>query len=113
MAENPSQTAELNLPGPPEKADDFREVYVNHIRLSMTPADLVIYFGHITETKTGNAVIKEDVGTRLSPQTMKLLVGNLAQAMAVWESQFGVIPVTTKSPQEVLAAFKEAGQQKS
>jgi hypothetical protein len=43
---------------------------------------------------------------------MKLLVPNLAQALAVWESQFGVIPVTTKSPQEVLAAFKEAGQQK-
>jgi hypothetical protein len=112
MVENYLHSAELNLPGAPEKSDDFREIYANNIRLSITPVDLIIYFGHITETKTGGAVIKEDIGVRMSPQSLKSLVVNLTNAMVVWETQFGPIQVTAKTPQEVLNALREASQKR-
>jgi hypothetical protein len=104
------EDAELNLPQTVGKADNFKELYCNHTRLSMTPFDLVMTFGHIFEKSSNTASIMEDVAIRVSPQTFKFLAQNFAAAMATWESQFGAVTVQNKPPEEVLAAIKAAAE---
>jgi hypothetical protein len=96
----------LGLPSKIENAADFRELYVNHIQLAMTPFDLLITFGHIYEGTEAQPAVKNDVAIRVSPQTFKTLSVNLAGAIAAWESQFGPISVTNRRPEDVLASLK-------
>jgi hypothetical protein len=96
-----------------KKSEDFKELYANHLRMAITPVDLAIWFGRITEVSVGNPGVEEQIGIRLSPQTFKTLVGNLNNILAVYESQFGIVPVVNKPMEDILSAFKEAAEKKT
>ena len=113
MAKVNTQTAvNIGLSSGLEKAADYREFYVNNVRIALTPNDLALLFGHIFEKSATENIILEDVAIRMSPQFCKALSVNLANAMAAWEGQFGPVTLVSKTPQDIQAGIQAAMKNK-
>jgi hypothetical protein len=91
-----------------EHAPNYQELYCNHLRLAMTPYDLVMTVGHIADKSPNNPVLLEDASIRFSPQQFKVLAMNAMAAISAWEAQFGAIPIKQRTPEEIMSAITEA-----
>jgi hypothetical protein len=103
---NEESLAQLGKPTVTIRSPAFRDVYANNMKLAITPLDITIVLSHTSESPPGTSVIEEDVAIRVSPQFCKAFSVNLARTIATWEAQFGEIVLTSKSPEEVLAAVR-------
>lgn len=99
----------LTSPMPPDEvrkhtkiSDDFFTVYTNHVRIAMSQVDFRLFIGENYPTATGEPTITENLSIAMSPQQAKATLEVLAETVAVYEKNFGLIkPVTgfpTQSP---------------
>ena len=96
-----------SIPTTTQKSSTYRESYANNSRLALTPVDLVIVFGRVTDTNNV-PVIEDDYLVRMSPQAFKIFAANIASLVATWESQFGEIYISRMSrpPSEIMRSLQ-------
>lgn len=86
------------------KSNTFREIYANYARLGITPWDLNILFGTLSDGVPNGAILETSV--RVSPQQFKALVSSLNHILQAWEAAFGTVTVHSQFivPAEIIAA---------
>ena len=78
------------------RSPDFKDIYSNNSRLSISPFDFAVTFGRITEPAMGVNVVEDEVVVRMSVQQFKTFLESSSSALAAWEEVFGEIKLTTK-----------------
>lgn len=76
-------------------ASGFVSIYTNDTQLQITPWDVRMIFGEITEPATKERPlvrVKSVAEVRMSPQHAKKIVQILARQLVGYERRFGVIP---------------------
>jgi hypothetical protein len=75
------------------KSQDFKNYYVNNVKIVMTPNDFALVCGQIQPPDEGTeTVVEEQFSVRLSPQSVKVLAHSLLSALEGWEKIFGKLP---------------------
>jgi hypothetical protein len=96
-----------NVPTKTLRTEKYRESYANNSRLALTPVDMAIIFGRVTEVDK-EAVVEDDYLVRMSPQAIKILAASISHLVTTWESQFGEIDISKMSrhPNEILSSIR-------
>jgi hypothetical protein len=75
------------------KSQDFKNYYVNNVKIVITPNDLSLICGQIQPPDGSEVtVVEEQLAVRLSPQSVKVLATSLVSALEGWEKIFGKLP---------------------
>ena len=74
------------------KSELHREIYCNHVRMTISQWDLGLLIGEQTEGDDGSAIVRQDIAVKFSPPFFKSLVESLVEALRLWEGTFGEIP---------------------
>lgn len=95
------------------KSPDFKDLYSNSPRVSMTPFDMTLMFGKIIEPSPGVNVIEDLAHVRLSPYQFKAFVQSMVVALDAWEETFGTInsiipPMMKESVSAGMESLKKA-----
>ena len=101
----PSPPLALNFATSVIKSADFKDIYTNSSRISISPFDMSMMFGRTIElSPTGHAV--EDLAhVRMSPYQFKIFVQAMVNTLEAWEAAFGALPEVAHSASA--AATKE------
>ena len=73
------------------RAEDFKDIYANQVRLGVTLTDFTIIFG-IADDLGSQTINKDLAAIRLSPGTMKLLLVQMSAVLSAYETACGQIP---------------------
>jgi hypothetical protein len=76
------------------RAANFIDTYSNTVRIGITPFDISIIFGRISEKSIGDSAVEDIAQVRVSPHFFKNLVNSLQNTINSWESAFGTITET-------------------
>jgi len=85
--ENDQKTEKKNGPPPIARADDFRHVYSNSVRLGLTPWDIRFTFGTVEEVQPGEARNVEKITIIMSPQHAMAMLELLKANIEKWVKQ--------------------------
>jgi uncharacterized protein DUF3467 len=110
QAEQKSAASEITF----VRSQDFRNYYVNNVKIVMTPNDFGLICGQIQPPEGGKeTVVEEQLAVRLSPQSLKVLATSLLSALDGWERIFGKLPeppagvVNTKGMADTLSDLQD------
>lgn len=96
MATEKQQAPVLVDPNKFVRSPDYRDIYSNHVRLTVSSSDISIIFSKIIELSYGVNTIEDNVNIRLSPQQCKAFVDSASKTLAAWEEVFGEVAPATK-----------------
>jgi hypothetical protein len=77
------------------RTPEFKDIYSNVSRITVTPFDFSIIFGRNVELPNVGNVTEELVSVRFSPQQFKSMIDGLTRMLVAWERAFGEIKKTT------------------
>lgn len=83
--------------GPPRpketvRAENFVSLYANNAEVDLTPWDVRLRFGEVTQANREKLLISDVAQVYLSPQHAKALLRALEGGIAIYEKQYGEIP---------------------
>ncbi len=80
------------------KANDYKNIFANFLRMKVSPSEFTIYFGIMEEVQQGVNVGLESVGVIMTPAVAKSLAEVLSQTVSVFENQHGEIKQPSSKP---------------
>src|SRR5215208_2538311 len=75
-------------------SEDVPLFYANNVATKLTPWDLTMNFGIITDTKPGRITVKDTATVVMSPQHAKVFSQLLTRNIEKYEKRFGVLPIS-------------------
>jgi hypothetical protein len=73
------------------RAADFRDVYSNQARLTITPSDFNLIFSRANDRGPGLLMLEDLISVRLAPLTAKTISLHLQAVIEAFESAMGTI----------------------
>jgi len=87
-----SSVVEATKKAPPVvKADDYKTIYCNASKFSVTPWDIRFSVGQIVDDTKGVTVNEEKITVVMAPSHAKAVLKNLAATVGAYEEAFGEI----------------------
>jgi hypothetical protein len=87
------------------RSPDFKDIYTNATRVSLSPWDMNITFTLTKEIMPGVLVGEDQAVVRMSPQQFKIFAESLLTTMTAWEEVFGaIIPTSPSLSKETMKA---------
>jgi Protein of unknown function (DUF3467) len=98
----------FNKVAPIKKADSFRIIYANTVKMGIGPWDLRMTWGQFVEGAPNEPINEEAITVVMSPQYAKQVAKQWQLLITQYETAFGVI----QEPNAVLEKFKDQQPEK-